>query len=212
MDFALWLILIVPLLTAMFISKVTGGKVSSVLLKGSITYLVFVTAVAGLKSGGNLPMGGTLAAAMAVFVLADVLLDIRFIPGMAAFAAGHGLLIWWIVGQNMLSWVSLPIAMVLYGLVVFAFRRNLKSMGKLFVPFLIYPTVLMGMTAMAVVLPVLGGIKYLPFAAGAVLFTGSDLMLAANMMIRLPRKWSIVSFAMYYAAIFLMALSCWVIF
>lgn len=211
MEFSFWLILILPLFAALFVSRTVGGKAGAVLLKGSVTWTVLMTAVIGMESGGGLPMGELIVAAMAVFVLADMLLNIWFVPGMAVFSVGHGLLIWWIMEQECLSMVSIPIGVVLYALAIIFFRKSLKTAGKRLIPYLTYPAVLLSMAAMAVVLPVLCGIEYLPFAAGAALFVVSDAMVAQNVLVGLPKKWNAVAFGVYELSLFLITLSCWTI-
>ena len=108
--------------------------------------------------GGCVPSGGIIIAAVALFVLADVLLDLKFIPGVAAFAMGHIALIVWICAQGtvirQISFVipAVSSAVALFGLSVFLFRKIIFKKPRMAAAMLPYAAVLSLMTGFAALL------------------------------------------------------------
>lgn len=181
--------------------------------KGGATWMALTTAVFCYSQGSDLPVGGLMIAATALFVLADVLLDVRFLAGVAAFGLGHAALIGWIIAQKahlsqpLLSGFSVLMAAVLYALAVFIFRRKLRQAGKKAIVMLVYAVVLSLMTAMAASLLLSGGLRYLVFALGAVCFMISDLLVAQGMLAGMARKWHVLAMILYESAVMMMAVS-----
>ena len=180
--------------------------------KGGATGAALATAVFCHLQGGSLPAGGIILAAIALFVLADVLLDLKFLWGVAAFALGHAALIIWLFEQETarhhspFSFMSFSIAALLYALSVFSFRKALRRAGKKAFALLLYAAVLSLMTGVSLMLPHLGDMRYLPFTLGACLFMVSDLFVARGILIGIARKWHILTMILYESAVLLMAL------
>lgn len=181
--------------------------------KGGATGVALATAVFCRLQGGGLPAGGIIIAAVALFALADVLLDLKFLWGVSAFALGHIALIIWLYEQQ--TALHLPLftvpgfsaAAVLYGLSVFFFRKPLRSIGRKAVALLLYAALLSLMTGVSLTLPLFGGLRCLPFALVACLFMVSDLFVAQGILIGMARKWHILGMILYESAVMLMALS-----
>ena len=210
----LWLAFVLPVTAAMLYFYFTiRTKVLHLIAKGGATWTALMTAVFCYLQGGCVPSGGIIIAAVALFVLADVLLDLKFIPGVAAFAMGHIALIVWICAQGtvirQISFVipAVSSAVVLFGLSVFLFRKIIFKKPRMAAAMLPYAAVLSLMTGFAALLPFAGGAGYLPFAGGAVLFMISDLMVAQGMLVGMARKWHILAMIIYESAVMLMALA-----
>ena len=157
--------------------------------------------------------GGIIIAAVALFVLADVLLDLKFLWGVAAFALGHIALIFWLLEQQtalqlpLFTVLSFSAAAVLYAISAFFFRNPLRSIGKKAIALLLYAAVLALMTGISLTLPHFAGIRYLPFTLGACLFMVSDLFVAQGILVGMARKWHILGMILYESAVLLMAIS-----
>ncbi len=213
MSVGMWLAISLPLMAALMAAfGLAKAKPTRLLTKGGAAWVALMTAVVGQETGGNLPAGELIVAAMAVFVLADVLLEVQRVPGILAFAAGHGVLIWWMVEQDLLSWLSAPIAAAILVVAFVLFRKPLKKTGWMSVLFVLYAAVLAAMAGMAAVLPEMGGLDYLPFTVGAVMFVVSDLLVAAGMIANGRKGMGALALILYYAALLLMTMSCWLLF
>lgn len=75
---------------------------------------------------------------------------------------------------------------------------------------ILYPAVLMAMTAVAVTLPFIAGAEYTWAAVGAVLFSVSDMMVGKNFFGKLPKKLDYCALSLYYAGIFCLSMMTWV--
>ena len=86
MRMGVWLALAVPLVCAFLILffRLRRGP-ARMAAKGAATAVCLGTALIGLARGGSLPSAWLIAAAVAVFVASDVLLEKWFVPGVAAF-------------------------------------------------------------------------------------------------------------------------------
>lgn len=213
MSLLLWLALVLPVMAAMLYLYFTARtKPVQLIGKGGATCAALATAVFCHLRGGGLSSGEIIIAAAALFALADVLLNIRFIWGVAAFAAGHVSLIVWLFRQEaalhqpLFTAPVLLIAAALYALAVFLFKGYLKKAGKLTFALLPYAAILSLMTGVSLTLPCLGGVRYLPFALGAGLFMISDLMVARGILIGSPRRFHILTMIVYESAVLLMSL------
>ncbi len=213
MPLIIWLVFALAAIAALLGGYFTLGRGPLRLAcKGGATGIALATAVFRFLQGGGLPGGGIIIAAVALFVLADVLLDWKFLWGVAAFALGHIALILWLsvqgtaLNQSLFTIMSFSAAAVLYGMSVFLFRRVLRGAGKNAVAMLLYAVVLALMTGISLTLPYLGGVRYLPFALGACLFMLSDLLVAQGILVGMARKWHIAAMIIYESAVLLMAL------
>lgn len=115
---------------------------------------------------------------------ADVLLEIKFIPGMALFAAAHGCLIVGLFPAAAKKWGLLVWVLAMAAAVV-VFRKELPKMGKLAIPACLYAAVLSCTLALTLPGPFVwwnsrgasrGACCCL--AAGALSFFVSDMMVA----------------------------------
>lgn len=209
----IWLFFALPVMAALLGVYFTSAKrLPSLAAKGGATGAALATAVFCHLRGGGLPDGRIIIAAVCLFALADVLLDTKFLFGVAAFALGHIMLIFWIFAQesalhqSLFTILNIGLGVLLYALAVFLFRRSIRKAGKTAPALLLYAAVLSLMTAVAATLPYFGGVRYLPFALGAVLFMISDLFVAQGILIGMARKWHIFAMILYESAVMLMAL------
>ena len=141
--------------------------------------------------------------------MADALLEINFVPGMLVFGAAHVCLILWLWGLAAPSWWSLVLWLGAYGVTAVLFRKELPTLGKLTVPFCLYPALLGGSLAVAVPLPFLLGAKWAPVAVGAVLFYVSDMLVAKNQLSHWDKKWQKPIMALYWGALYLISVGLW---
>ena len=141
--------------------------------------------------------------------LADALLEINFVPGMLVFGAAHVCLILWLWGLVTPSWWSLVLWLGAYGVTAVLFRKELPTLGKLTVPFCLYPALLGGSLAVAVPLPFLLGAKWAPVVVGAVLFYVSDMLVAKNQLSHWDKKWQKPIMALYWGALYLISVVLW---
>lgn len=141
--------------------------------------------------------------------MADALLEINFVPGMLVFGAAHVCLILWLWGLVTPSWWSLVLWLGAYGVTAVLFRKELPTLGKLTVPFCLYPALLGGSLAVAVPLPFLLGAKWAPVAVGAVLFYVSDMLVAKNQLSHWDKKWQKPIMALYWGALYLISVGLW---
>lgn len=168
----------------------------------------------GSAAFASIAQGGVLEVPLVFwfFVLctmADALLEINFVPGMLVFGAAHVCLILWLWGLATPSWWSLVLWLGAYGVTAVLFRKELPTLGKLTVPFCLYPALLGGSLAVAVPLPFLLGAKWTPVAVGAVLFYVSDMLVAKNQLSHWDKKWQKPIMALYWGALYLISVELW---
>ena len=143
--------------------------------------------------------------------IADALLEISFVPGMLVFGAGHVCLILWLWGLATPSWWSLALWVAAYILTAILFRKELPTLGKLTVPFLLYPALLGGSLALGLPLVFLLGWEWWPVALGTLLFYISDMLVAKNQLAHWDDKWQKPIMALYWGALYLISVGLWVI-
>ena len=186
MLYVIWGILVLPVIIVGMILhfkiKEWGKRRWNILPKCLSTWMIVCTGFLGIWARGD-SQGldkKWILAALVLFLLADGFLEVQFFLGMGVFAAGHLILIGWFLTRGALY------AMILY------------------------PAVLMGMTAVAVMLPSKLGPDYLRAAVGAVLFAVSDLMVGKGFFNKLSKPMSVLALSLYYAGIFCIALITWI--
>ena len=213
-----YMILAVPVIVAgmvlHFKLKEWGKGRWNILPKCLSTWAVVCVGFLGFVSadGGRDMEKSWILAALLLFLLADGFLEIQFFLGMGVFGAGHLLLIIWILRQGAWSLISLPVWAVFLGLSLLLFQKELregKNHPKIYL-MILYPAILMGMAALAVVLPWKLGIDYLWAGVGAVLFAVSDLMVGKGFFHKLSRSMNYLALSLYYGGIFFLALMIWV--
>ena len=194
-----------------FYLRRAGMDKESLIAKCAGSFLAMGSAALGLLSQGELPLAQGIFWFFVLCTIADALLEISFVPGMLVFGAGHVCLILWLWGLATPSWWSLVLWLGAYGVTAVLFRKELPTLGKLTVPFCLYPALLGGSLAVAVPLPFLLGAKWAPVAVGAVLFYVSDMLVAKNQLSHWDKKWQKPIMALYWAALYLISLGLWVV-
>ena len=142
--------------------------------------------------------------------IADALLEISFVPGMLVFGAAHVCLILWLWGQVAHMKISLILWVAVYILTAILFRKELPTLGKLTVPFLLYPALLGGSLALAVPHMLFRNLRWWPVALGTVLFYISDMLVAKNQLSHWDDKWQKPIMVLYWAALYFISVGLWV--
>lgn len=218
MGYVIWGLLALPVIGAgMFLhfklQEWEKGK-WNILPKCLSTWMIFCTGILGIWLRGD-SQGldkKWILAALFLFLLADGFLEIQFFLGMAVFGVGHFILIGWFLTRGAYTPVSFLWWVLFMGAALYLFRRELeggRENPKLYA-MILYPAVLMGMTAVAVMLPWKLGMEYLTAAAGAVLFAVSDLMVGKGFFHKLSKPLRITALGLYYVGIFCISLITWI--
>lgn len=215
MSYGLWMAVVVPVIAAgetlHFKMKEQSDKRWNILPKCLATWMMVCTAALGVFLVGSSDSSGWILAAMVLFLIADGCLEIHFFLGMGVFAAGHLALIVWLVLQGHFTGMAVPVWVVCMAATLGLFRKEL-SRGKedhRFYLMILYPAVLMAMTAAAVMLPFIGGMEYTWTAVGAFLFSVSDMMVGKKFFEKLPEKLDYWALTLYYCGIFCLAMGTW---
>lgn len=196
-------------LNPLYLSMKRGPRKTSPVtaaVKGLCTGVALALAVAGALREPT-PYAWGLTAGLALCLLGDVVLIYRLVPGMGAFLAGHFCYIAAFCLAAPPQWWSLVVFAVLLPLVALLFRPHYAAMGRNKPAFITYAVVLLAMVSTAVPLPVSLGPRGWAAAAGAVLFTLSDLLLARNMLGKSTPVSDAVSLTCYYTGQYVLALS-----
>ncbi len=141
--------------------------------------------------------------------MADALLEINFVPGMLVFGAAHVCLILWLWNVVVPMGICLILWILLYLLTAFLFRKELPHLGKLIVPFCLYPALLGGSVALAVPMALRWNLRWTPVALGTVLFYVSDMLVAKNQLSHWGKKWQKPIMALYWGALYLISVGLW---
>ena len=140
---------------------------------------------------------------------ADALLEIHFVTGMLVFGAAHVCLVVWLWGVAQPTLWSLALWAAAYAAAAFLFREELPTLGRLTVPFCLYPGLLGASLALALPLPFLAGPAWWPAAVGALCFFISDMMVAKGELSGLPPAYQKPVMLLYWAALYLIACPLW---
>lgn len=218
MLYVIWGILVIPVIAAgmtlHFKIKEWERQKWNILPKCLSTWMIVCTGFLGIWARGDgqgLDKKWILAA-LFLFLLADGLLEVQFFLGMGVFGAGHLILIGWFLTRGAYTPVSFLWWLLFMGISLYLFRRELAGgrENPWLYAMILYPAVLMGMTAAAVMLPAKLGPDYLRAAAGAILFAVSDLMVGKGFFHKLSRPMSVLALSLYYAGIFCISLITWI--
>ena len=218
MLYVIWGILVIPVIAAgitlHFKIKEWGKQKWNILPKCLSTWMIVCTGFLGIWA--RVDIQGLdkkwILAALLLFLLADGLLEIQFFLGMGVFGAGHLILIGWFLTRGAYTPVSFFWWLLFMGISLYIFRRELEG-GKenpWLYAMILYPAVLMGMTAVAVMLPAKLGPDYLRAGIGALLFAVSDLMVGKGFFHKLSKPMSVLALSLYYAGIFCISLITWI--
>ncbi len=181
----------------------------SLIAKCAGSFLAVGSAGFALRLAGENPFAQVIFWFFLLCTAADALLEISFVPGMLVFGAAHVCLIFWLWGLSSPTWWSLALWVAVYILTAVLFRKELPTLGKLTVPFLLYPALLGGSLALAAPLPFTAGARWWPVALGCLLFYVSDMLVAKNQLSRWPDKWQKPIMALYWAALYLISMGLW---
>lgn len=181
----------------------------SLIAKCAGSFLAVGSAGFALRLAGENPFAQVVFWFFLLCTAADALLEISFVPGMLVFGAAHVCLIFWLWGLSAPTWWSLALWVAVYILTAVLFRKELPTLGKLTVPFLLYPALLGGSLALAAPLPFTAGARWWPVALGCLLFYISDMLVAKNQLSRWPDKWQKPIMALYWAALYLISIGTW---
>ena len=181
----------------------------SLIAKCAGSFLAVGSAGFALRLAGENPFAQVVFWFFLLCTAADALLEISFVPGMLVFGAAHVCLIFWLWGLSAPTWWSLALWVAVYILTAVLFRKELPTLGKLTVPFLLYPALLGGSLALAAPLPFTAGARWWPVALGCLLFYISDMLVAKNQLSRWPDKWQKPIMALYWAALYLISTGAW---
>ena len=173
--------------------------------KCGATFIAMSTAVIGTVLYDRPAESWVLVAALLLCCIADFVIECSFVGGIVSLALAHLAFIMYSLMVAKPVWYSVPIALILYGVVVLLFRRDLRQLGGLLVPMLLYPAALAAMTATAVALPFTASPRYAVFAIGAVLFGVSDMFVAKDAISGITGAQREFALLLYYGAVYLMA-------
>ena len=192
-----------------FFLRSAGRERESLIAKCAGSFLAVGSAGLALHLAGENPFSQVVFWFFLLCTIADALLEISFVPGMLVFGAAHVCLILWLWGMSSPTWWSLALWVAVYILTAVLFRKELPTLGKLTVPFLLYPALLGGSLALALPLPFLAGKALWPVALGCLLFYVSDMLVAKNQLSRWPDKWQKPIMALYWGALYLISAGLW---
>lgn len=213
MNLALYTILALPLWGVLFYLYFVLRRASlpreSLAAKCAASFLAVASAVLALCRGGGNPFAHPAFWFFALCTVADALLEIRFVPGMLVFGGAHVCLVVWLWGAAPVSPWSLAVWAAAYLCAAGLFRKELPTLGKLTVPFCLYPALLGASLALGVALPFTAGKAYWPLAVGTLCFFVSDMMVAKGELAGLPDFWQKPIMVLYWAALYLIAVPLW---
>ena len=192
-----------------FFLRSAGRERESLIAKCAGSFLAVGSAGLALHLAGENPFSQVVFWFFLLCTIADALLEISFVPGMLVFGAAHVCLILWLWGWSSPTWWSLGLWVGVYVLTAVLFRKELPTLGKLTVPFLLYPALLGGSLALALPLPFTAGARWWPVALGCLLFYVSDMLVAKNQLSRWPDKWQKPIMALYWGALYLISTGLW---
>lgn len=167
--------------------------------KGSTTAFGGLLALYAYVQTGQ-PHALVMALGIFVCALADVLLEIRFLAGMACFALGHVayMVSFWMRRPPQLPSLVLLVVLVLF--VVAMVLRLRKKVAFSILPHGLYALLISGMAALAL------GQSAIVFI-GALLFVISDAIIARRLVFPEKDPWDRACILLYYSAQFILAAS-----
>lgn len=214
MTLALYSIFALPLWAAMFalyfILRRHKLLRQSLIAKCAGSFLSAASAAFALYTRGEDPSARFILLFFLLCTLADALLEISFLPGMALFAVAHVclILVLWRAYPPTL-WTALVWAAAIIAALIL-FRRELPRMGVTAVPCCLYVGILSGTLALCLPTPFLqGGLGCWCLAVGALCFFISDLMVAKSEFSGLGDKHQKLIMLLYWAALYLISAALW---
>ena len=139
-------------------------------------------------------------AAIAMCAAADVLLEKKFMIGMAAFATAHVLFIIWMTGMQRLTAVQPIVWAVLLCIVAVLLYNWRKPIGDMMVPYIAYAVMVTLMGACAAGLALDGSLAGILAAVGGLMFVASDALVCRGTVMRVDYTHHLVTMGLYYGA------------
>lgn len=179
--------------------------------KGAATGMAVITACR-YAAYHTVPAAVLIACALLLCMAADVLLEIRFLTGVAAFGAAHVCLILSFLEDFQLFAGPVLLWILLYGGMFLGFRRFLKQLGKLTVPGFIYAALLCAVCALSICrFLTLGTLSSGSAALGGICFFASDNILAyCTLSGSRSKRNSAILLTLYYSAVYFLAVSLYI--
>ncbi len=178
-------------------TKEAHRTLQSLWWKGLGTTCSLILAFVGaMLWGGNRWLA---VAALALCVIADVMLGLKFYVGMGLFLGGHLCYIAWFLCRQKIGWVQVIafLALAILGTLLIVHLRPILK-GRL-LPYSVYAGVLMVMCACGIGC-ITGGTAGILTAFGAVLFVISDVMVCRETLQSVSRAFDWSAMGIYYAA------------
>ena len=208
----LWLCVAVPFLAAawgFFVWMYPRGSRLCVIPKCVGSLVCVVSACLPLWLRGQSAAVNPVVWALLFCTLGDLLIEWKVVLGGLSFSVAHVLLIWWILGQGSVFWVSFFLWVFCVAVFFLLFLNDRPQIGNLILPMAGYILILTGDFALGAVLPVLQGGRFIPLAAGLACFVVSDAILGKNHFSGYSKGKHRTLMALYYAALFLISITWW---
>lgn len=194
---------------------------AAVILKGIASLFFVALGVVCSETAGDAALGMLVIAGLVLGLVGDVLLNLRplmnkdgqkaFMGGIAAFLIGHLFYIAALLSRGVSAlFIAVPLCALLSALILPPVLRRIDIESRIRSFGIVYVVIVLLMTACAAGLLILQPFNYghLLFAAGAVLFTVSDVILVFHMFGRNKRRsLRALNLSTYYAGQILIALS-----
>ena len=213
MTLTVFSLFILPLWAALFalyfILRREGLMRQSLIAKCGGSFLAVGSAGVALYIHGTNPLGQAVFWFFVLCTAADALLELQFVTGMLVFGAAHVCLTVWLWKLTPPTLWSAILWAASYGAAFLLFRKELPKLGKLTVPFCLYPGLLGASLALALPLPFLLGPGCWPAAIGVLCFYVSDMMVAKSELCGLPPVWQKPVMVLYWAALYLLTWPLW---
>lgn len=203
------IILFITLLPLYFVLKKKGETEQSLVVKGLCTLVPVVFCLNGCLVNGYLPFWWMLLGLL-LYLAGDIAIEKKASVGVAAFMSGHLLFIVAFLLMAKPRFLCIPVLIILFTIALILFRKPLMRMRMRAVPFILYAIVLFAMLSLALNLPSSIGTAFM--AGGAFLFAVSNLLLARSHIPEseiVSARSEIIRLLVYYAALYLFALSVW---
>lgn len=148
-----------------------------------------------------------LFAGLLCYMAADVLLEIWFLSGVAAFGIGHICVVMSLAGSGAASGYVTAVFLILYAGMFLVVRKYVKDLGNLFLPGAVYAALLCLMAAKVFSMGI--NSRELPSVlagTGGVCFVISDTILGWSYLSgKQNRSYRAVLLFLYYTAVYLLA-------
>lgn len=174
------------------------------------TWMMVCTAAVGVFMEGSDKTAINIVFAMLLFLVADALLEIRFMLGVGCFAAGHFLIIHWMLGKSQFRLGMMVLIFTIVIITLVLFHKYLKKELTIYL-LVAYSVILAIMMSLAVFLPITGGKKYILIGIGGIGFWISDMFVGKGVFCELTRAQDLFALYLYYFSILCFAVSTWII-